>query len=359
MALTAGGTVSGYPKNPNATGLTRLTTGLSADDAKSLLKGQVVVASYDSGGARLDATRAQIQSVLDASIRGQRQDADAGRDLQRRRALGQAVGAHGQVGDAAALRHVGPAPRPAAIAMTLDAASGVWSVTGDATWNRQFYLFDVRGLRAERSTRWSTTWSPTRTRSACPPDGAATGDVRSQFVNLADADLKPAGWDSLAKPALAAPEDIVIYEMHIRDFSINDAHGGRRRPRHLPGVHLRRHRAARQHDAVGRHEPSASSCRHAGLTHVHLLPAFDIASVIEPAAPAHRADRAWPRPATAQDQQAAVGAAPRHRWLQLGLRPVPLRRARRLLQHQPGRRDAHPGVPATWCRRSTGTACAW
>ena len=66
VSLTASGTVSGYPKNPNATGKTRLLTGLSADNAKHLLKGQVVIASYNSGGTRLDATRAQIQSVLDA-----------------------------------------------------------------------------------------------------------------------------------------------------------------------------------------------------------------------------------------------------------------------------------------------------
>jgi pullulanase len=32
----------------------------------------------------------------------------------------------------------------------------------------------------------------------------------------------PDGWDTLAKPALAAPEDIVVYELHVRDFSAND-----------------------------------------------------------------------------------------------------------------------------------------
>ena len=56
-------------------------------------------------------------------------------------------------------------------------------------------------------------------------DGSAAGDVRSQFVDLADltqSDITPAGWASLAKPALAAPEDIAIYEVHVRDFSIND-----------------------------------------------------------------------------------------------------------------------------------------
>ncbi|MCB0243470.1 MAG: hypothetical protein KDI12_08680, partial [Anaerolineae bacterium] len=63
--LTASGAISGYAKNPNATGLTRLLTGLSANHAKFLLTGELVVTSYDGGGARLDATRTQVQSVLD------------------------------------------------------------------------------------------------------------------------------------------------------------------------------------------------------------------------------------------------------------------------------------------------------
>ena len=32
----------------------------------------------------------------------------------------------------------------------------------------------------------------------------------------------PAGWATLVKPPLAAPEDITIYELHVRDFSIQD-----------------------------------------------------------------------------------------------------------------------------------------
>ncbi|MFY0581689.1 hypothetical protein ACN28S_52130 [Cystobacter fuscus] len=45
---------------------------------------------------------------------------------------------------------------------------------------------------------------------------------RSRVVNLADPALAPQGWNSLKKPALDAPEDIVLYELHVRDFSIHD-----------------------------------------------------------------------------------------------------------------------------------------
>ena len=42
------------------------------------------------------------------------------------------------------------------------------------------------------------------------------------LVDLNDPALKPASWEPMAKPPLAAPEDIVLYELHVRDFSVND-----------------------------------------------------------------------------------------------------------------------------------------
>ena len=95
LNLTASGTVSGYAKNPNAAGLTRLVTGLSADNAKYLLRGEVLVASYNSGGTRLDATRVQAQSVLDALYAASAKTQTLG--------VVYSVGAHGQIGDAQTL----------------------------------------------------------------------------------------------------------------------------------------------------------------------------------------------------------------------------------------------------------------
>jgi pullulanase-type alpha-1,6-glucosidase len=75
----------------------------------------------------------------------------------------------------------------------------------------------------------------------------------------------------LTKPALAAFEDSVIYELHIRDFSAYDASI----PEDLRGTYK------------AFTFPNASGMLHlkaladAGLTHIHLLPAFDIASVNE------------------------------------------------------------------------------
>jgi pullulanase-type alpha-1,6-glucosidase len=95
--------------------------------------------------------------------------------------------------------------------------------------------------------------------------------TRSQIVNLEDNALKPEGWDSLLKPPFDAPEDIVLYELHIRDFSIFDTS----LPEQERGTYL----AFTYPDSPGmRHLKRLAE---AGLTHVHLLPAFDIATINE------------------------------------------------------------------------------
>ncbi len=299
VSLTASGTVSGFPKNPNATGLTRLTTGLSADDAKHLLKGEVGVASYTGGGALAEASRVQHQSVLDALYAASASPLTLGVTYS---------------GGVPSLRVWAPTAKSVTLrrfdtasgaetgnhAMTLDAASGTWSVTGDASWDRKFYLLDVEVyvplLDAVNHNLVTDPYSVSLSQ-----DGSALADVRSQFVNLADADLKPAGWDALAKPALANPEDIVVYEVHVRDFSINDTSVTTATDR---GTYK-----AFTYDGTGPHPNTTLSSgmdhlkqlQAAGLTHIHLLPAFDIASVIEPSA--QRTEPSVPAAARDSDQQ--------------------------------------------------------
>ena len=126
----ANGTVSGYPKNPNATGLTQLTTGLTADDGQTPAQGPGGRRQLQSGGTRLDATRAQIQSVLDDLYvdHWHANSAVLGVTYSGNVPSVKRLGAHGQVSDAR--RYATSAgPETGSAAMTLDAASGVWSVT--------------------------------------------------------------------------------------------------------------------------------------------------------------------------------------------------------------------------------------
>jgi len=294
-----------YPKNPNATGMARLRTGLAAADVGFLLRGQVAVAKYQAGGRRLDATRPQIQGVLD--------------DLYAAAATTQALGPTYTSTSTLTLKLWAPTaksvtlkryataagPEVGSHPMAFDLASGIWSVAGDVSWDRQFYLFDVEVYVPEEDrVVHNLVTDPYSV--GLSQDGAAAGDVRSQFVNLADPDLKPAGWDALARPPLVAPEDIVIYEMHVRDFSVNDPT--------VAAADRGTYRAF-TYDGAGPHPNPVLSdgmahllkLKEAGLTHVHLLPAFDFASVIEPAAERTEPTvRAAGRDAA--DQQAAVGA---------------------------------------------------
>jgi hypothetical protein len=68
LPLTLNGTISGFPKNPNATGTPRLELANTVTDAqlKDLLKGEVRIAALNSSGSIVQSSFPQIQGVLDA-----------------------------------------------------------------------------------------------------------------------------------------------------------------------------------------------------------------------------------------------------------------------------------------------------
>ena len=227
------------------------------------LKGQIAVDAKDAGGTLVDATGLQIQGVLD--------------DLYTYNGpLGAAFGA----GRVPTLRVWAPTARsvklhvfadsnPATAStvhdMTLDPAKGVWSVTGPASWYGKYYLFEVNVF--VRTTGQVETNLVTDPYSV----SLSRNSQRSQILDLADSAWKPAGWDALTKPRLDAPEDIVLYELHVRDFSVNDPSV----PANLKGTF----KAFTLSNSNGmRHLRSLGL---AGLTHVHLLPVFDIATINE------------------------------------------------------------------------------
>lgn len=160
--------------------------------------------------------------------------------------------------------------------MTRDDSTGVWSVTGQADWKNKYYLYDVRVYVPK-------TGKIERNRVTDPYSyNLSLNSTRSQMVDLADSDLKPVGWDALEKPPLENPEDSVIYELHVRDFSIHDETV----PEELRG----KFKAFTVNESDGMKH--LKSLAEAGLTHIHLLPAFDIASVAEDASTWLTADEA-------------------------------------------------------------------
>jgi pullulanase-type alpha-1,6-glucosidase len=96
--------------------------------------------------------------------------------------------------------------------------------------------------------------------------------ARSAVIDLEDPALAPPGWRDTPRPnRVAAATDLVIYELHVRDFSIDDAS--------VPVAHRGTYLAFTHTDARGmRHLRQLAE---AGLTDVHLLPVFDLATVPE------------------------------------------------------------------------------
>ncbi len=95
---------------------------------------------------------------------------------------------------------------------------------------------------------------------------------RSYVADLNAPQLKPAGWDKHTAPkTVKHATDMVIYELHVRDFSINDSSV----PTELRGKYL----AFTQNSSQGmKHLQELAK---AGMTDLHLLPVFDLATVPE------------------------------------------------------------------------------
>jgi len=234
--------------------------------AKDIARGQLVVIGRDANGKVLGGTRVQSAGALDALYAEAAYAAPLG-VIYASGAPTLAVWAPTALKDPGVSVNVYDASgtKLETKAMTLDDATGIWSVTGTSDWDRKFYTisFQVFSYAANAIV----------TNEITDPYSVSlsTDSVRSQFVNLNDADLKPAGWDALVQPALAAPEDSVIYELQVRDFSIADAS--------VPAADRGKFTAFDDAGTNGRLH--LQQLAQAGLTHVHILPAFDIATVKE------------------------------------------------------------------------------
>ncbi len=95
---------------------------------------------------------------------------------------------------------------------------------------------------------------------------------RAAILDLSE--TNPEGWELDQRPPLAAVGDAIIYEMHVRDFTIHPSSGSK-----YPGKYLGL-------TERGTRSPSGQSTgidhlREVGITHVHLLPVFDYRSVDE------------------------------------------------------------------------------
>lgn len=129
--------------------------------------------------------------------------------------------------------------------------AGKWELTVKSDLKGKYYLFSVYNSAQPDNT-------PGIFAKAVGVNGK-----RGAIVDLRDTD--PKGWADDVRPALSNPCDLVIYEMHHRDFSVDLSSGLKNKGKYLALT-----------------EPKAiEHLQRLGVNAVHILPSFDYASVDE------------------------------------------------------------------------------
>ena len=146
------------------------------------------------------------------------------------------------------------------VAMTSN-GDGTWSVTVPGNKVGMYYTFQV-----EVNGKWCNE-TPGIFAQAVGINGK-----RAVVVDMKSTD--PEGWNADKSPVLNSASDIVLYEMHYRDFSIDKSSGIHDRGKFLSLTE------------TGTKNPAGLSTgidhlKELGVTHVHLLPSFDFGSIDE------------------------------------------------------------------------------
>jgi pullulanase len=159
-------------------------------------------------------------------------------------------------------------PASALHPMQRDAATGAWSLTLPSREQGRAYLYLVEVHQGGHGGHGLL-----RHKVTDPYALALTADsLRSVAADVSDPALAPAGWANTPRPKLPRDAtDLSMYELHVRDFSLHDATV----PTRLRGTYG----AFAQAGSQGMRHLRALA--RAGLTDVHLLPAFDLATVPE------------------------------------------------------------------------------
>jgi pullulanase len=177
-----------------------------------LLRDQLVLVKFN-GSQPADATSLQIPGVLDDLFyfNGDLGARSSGDDIRFRLWAPTAQSVRLFVYDD--LNSTDPTVYP-----MIENDRGVWETEiGDFGWlNRKYYLYEVKVYsRQEGQVVTNVVTDPYSL-------GLSADSRKSLVVDLGSPFTKPIFWNLIPKPPLESPTDIVLYELHIRDFSISD-----------------------------------------------------------------------------------------------------------------------------------------
>ncbi len=239
---------------------------LGTKKVKRLLTGQLAVGLYDADHV-IAATGIQIAPVLDDLYR-KAPRGTYGPSWHRRRASFRVWAPTAQQvvlltwlpGSAQ------DAPVTAARRTPLRAhADGSWGVRSAVLRSGARYLLEVRVFQPRtQQVEVSLVTDPYSV-------ALTLNSTRSVAIDLSDKAFMPRVWRKTAAPQLSRSVGSTIYELHVRDFSVNDSS--------VPKAHRGSYLAFNDSKSDGSQHLRALA--RAGLNTVHLLPTFDIASIEE------------------------------------------------------------------------------
>ncbi|MGJ9420268.1 alpha-1,6-glucosidase domain-containing protein [Massilia sp. CMS3.1] len=247
---------------------------------------QLVLVREDAKGTVLAATRLQSAGALDDLYAAAQDIPDLGATLRKSETAFTLWAPTAQ--RAAVCVYEKGARRASALhPLTFDARTGAWRAGVKTNLSGHYYTYALDVVADGTGLVRNVVTDPYSI-------SLTTDSKRSYIADLDAPALKPTGWDAHRAPdTVKAQADMTVYELHVRDFSRDDATV----PANKRG----------KYTAFG--EANSNGMRHlnmlakAGLTDIHLLPVYDIATVPEQSCAQPKIEGA----ADGERQQALVG----------------------------------------------------
>ncbi len=138
---------------------------------------------------------------------------------------------------------------------------GVWVSKLKGNQEKLYYTYQIK-----HKGQWLAE-SPDPYSIACGANGQ-----RSMILDWKNA--APIDWDKDKAPPLKKPNDIILYEVHVRDFSIHQSSGIQHKGKFLGFTE-------QNTQTLNGIKTGIAHLKELGVTHVHLLPSFDFRSLDE------------------------------------------------------------------------------
>ena len=147
--------------------------------------------------------------------------------------------------------------------MLYDASTGVWAATVDGDLNKTYYTYVIKTAKGTHETQ--DVYSK----------AVGVNSNRSEVVDLAQ--TNPEGWENDKHILVEKPNDAIIWEIHVRDFSSSDTSG-------ISKEHRGKFLAFTERGTVipfTKFPTCVEYLKLLGITHIQINPAFDFGSVNE------------------------------------------------------------------------------